>query len=106
MVTEQQIKKIIFESLNAIIDSKMVPKSFEVNDDTVLIGMGGNLDSVSFVAFVTDVEEKIEEEIDQEFVIKLQEIHDLNEGKNALVVHDMSRLLTKIINKNKIHAKR
>ena len=106
MITEQEIKKIIFESLNAIIDSKMVPKSFEVNDDTVLIGMGGNLDSISFVAFATDVEEKIEEEIDKEFILKLQEIHDLNEGKNALVVRDMARLLTKIINKDKAHAKR
>ena len=106
MITEQKIRGIIFESLNKIIDLKMVPKSFDVNDNTILIGMGGNLDSIAFVAFATDVEEKIEEEINREFALKLQEIHDLNEGKNALVVHDMVRLLAKIINKDKADAKR
>ncbi len=84
----------------------MVPRSFDVNDDTVLIGMGGNLDSIAFVVFVTDVEEKIEEEINKEFALKLQEIHDLNEGKDALIVRDMVRLLAKIINKDKADAKR
>ncbi len=99
MITEQKIREIITASLQKVFDSKIVPKEFPINDDTALIGMGGNLDSVAFVTFVTDVEERIEEEIGREFILKLQEIHDLNEDKNALIVGDMARLVTKIINR-------
>jgi acyl carrier protein len=99
MITEQKVRKIICESLQKILDSKMVPKEFPIDDDTPLIGRGGNLDSISFVAFATDVEERIEDEIGREFILKLQEIHDLNEDKNALIVGDMARLVTQIINR-------
>jgi len=104
VIAEQKIRRIIFKSLKRIVDSKIVPRDFDINDDTVLIGMGGNLDSISFVAFATDVEEQIEEVIDREFILKLQEIHDLNEGKNALIVKDMVSLLAKIVNQQKKHA--
>ncbi len=99
-ITEQKVKEIICNSLKKVINSGIVPKKFAINDDTALIGMGGNLDSVAFVVFATEVEERIEEEIGREFILKLQEIHDLNEDKNALIISDMYRLVTKIINKN------
>ena len=100
VITEDKVKKIIYDSLQRVFDSRIVPKRFPINEDTALIGMGGNLDSVAFVAFATDVEEHIEDEIGREFILKLQEIHDLNESKNALIVGDMARLVTKIINRN------
>lgn len=106
MITEQKVRQIIHESLQKIFDSRIVPEEFSVNDDTALIGMGGNLDSVAFVVFATDVEERLEDEIGREFILKLQEIHDLNEGKNALIVGDMARLVTKIINQNTPDAQR
>ncbi len=98
MITEQKVRQIIHGSLQKIFDSGIVPEKFPVNDDTALIGMGGNLDSVAFVVFATDVEERVEEEIGREFILKLQEIHDLNEDKDALIVGDMVRLVTRIIN--------
>lgn len=100
MITEQKVRQIIHESLQKIFDSKMVPKEFPINDETSLIGMGANLDSVAFVVFATDFEERIEEEIGKEFILRLQVIHDLNEAKNALIVGDMARLVTKLINRN------
>lgn len=99
MIAEQKVRDIISESLQKVFDSKIVSKEFPINDDTPLIGMGGNLDSVAFVVFATEVEERIEEEIGREFILKLQEIHDLNEDKDALIVGDMARLVTKIINR-------
>lgn len=100
MITEHKVRQIIHESLQKVFDSGIVPEKFSINDDTALIGMRGNLDSVAFVVFATDVEERIEEEIGREFILKLQEIHDLNEDKDALIVGDMARLVTKIINQN------
>lgn len=104
MIDEQQVRGIIYTSLKNVIDAKMVPKEFPINDDTRLIGVGGDLDSIAFVVFATDVEEKIEDAIGKEFIIKLQEIHDLNEGKDALIVKDMVRLVTQIINRDTAHA--
>lgn len=104
MINEDKIKAIIIECLNHVKSTEMVEDDFEVNENTILIGMGGNLDSVAFVAFATEVEEQIEDAIGREFILKLQEIHDLNEGKEALVVHDMARLLFALINKEEANA--
>lgn len=100
-MTEQKIKELIFESLKKIKNSDLVQGDFELNDDTILLGMGGPIDSIAFVAFVADLEERIEDETHKEFVVRLQEIHNLNEGKNALIVKDMARLLAKIMAKDK-----
>lgn len=97
MISDQRVKELIFESLRKIKDSDQEIEDFDLNDDTVLLGMESPLDSLAFVTLITDLEERFEDEIGKEFVIKLQEIHDLNEGKTALIVKDMARLLAKII---------
>lgn len=97
MITEQRIKELIFESLRNVKDSDDVSEDFDLNNDTVLLGAGAVMDSIAYVSFTTDLEEKIEDEIGKEFVLKLHEIHDLNKGKTALIVGDMARIVAKII---------
>jgi hypothetical protein len=96
MLSEQRVKEIILGALQRIKDSEFEKTDYSIDDDTVLIGMGGNLDSIAFVALATDVEENIEDEIGREFILKLDEIHDLNEDKPALIVKDMARLITQL----------
>ena len=100
MISEQRVKELIFKSLQEIKNLDLVRENFDFNDNSVLLGDGGSLDSIAFVTFVTDLEEKIEDEIGKEFVLKLQEIHDLNVGKTALIVGDMARLVAKILDRD------
>lgn len=98
-MTEKLLKELIIKSVKKVKESGLIKKDFQLNDDTVLLGMWGVMDSIAFVTFVTDLEESIEEETGREFVVRLQEIHDLNQGKTALIVKDMARLLAKLMEK-------
>jgi len=100
IISQQQVKELIFRALEKIKTTEVVKEDFCISDDTILLGMKGVLDSISFVAFVTDLEEKIEDITGKECIIKLQEIHDLNEGKDVLIVSDMTRLLAQVLQKN------
>lgn len=99
MITEQQVKSLILESISEIKNSKMVPENFDVNDNTVLIGMKAVWDSIAFVSFTTDLEERIEDAIGKEVILNLHEIHELNEDKSALKVGNLTKIVVQIINK-------
>jgi acyl carrier protein len=100
MITEDRVRSIIFDSLQKLLRDDSRVESPPVGAATRLIGAGGVLDSIAFIDLVTEVEEQVEQEIGREFVLRLQELHDLNENKDFLTVGDMARLLTQIISRN------
>ncbi len=99
MITEQQVKSLILESISKVKNSKMVHENFDVNDNTALIGMKAVWDSIAFVGFTTDLEERIEDAIGKEVVLNLHEIHELNEDKSVLKVGNLTKIVVQIINK-------
>jgi hypothetical protein len=104
MVTEQQVKELIFQSLTKVKEAGIIRGKFDIYEDTVLLGMGSEIESIAFVTFVTDLEERIDDMVGIDVPLRLQEIHDLNVGKAALIVKDMARVVVMIINR-KIEAK-
>ena len=99
MVTEQQVKELIFQSFNKVKEAGIIPDKFDINEDTVLLGMGSGMESIAFVTFISDLEEHIEDMVGMDVPLRLQEIHDLNTAKTALIVKDMARVVTMIINR-------
>ena len=98
MITAVRVKELIFESLNKLKKMEGDLPDFEIHDDMVLLGMGSQLDSIAFVTFISDLEERIEDDLrEKEFAIKLYEIHDMNVIKDALILKDLAHLLTEII---------
>ena len=64
--------------------------------DTVLLGTGSPLDSIAFVTFVTDVEERLGRETDQELYFDLTDIHEFNTEAASLSADTLARYLVKL----------
>ena len=57
---KEKIKEFVIQGLEEI--KELNGESWDITDDTVIMGEGGILDSFSFVSLVADVEEKISDE--------------------------------------------
>lgn len=93
------LKKIIISSLEKLKKEKSIPKNTKLNDSTILLGDNSICDSIAFVTFLTYCEEEIKKNFKQNFIIKMNEIHDLNEGKDALKIKDFISALNKLLKK-------
>ena len=93
------LKKIITSSLEKLKKEKSIPKNVKINENTILLGDNSICDSIAFVTFLTYCEEEIKIKFKQNFVIKMNEIHDLNEGKHALKIKDFISALNRLLKK-------
>ncbi len=100
MISEQRVRELMLESLKSVKDSDPSYRELELNDRTIVLGNGGSFDSIAFTAFATDLEEKIEDETGKEYVLKVDEILASQEGKTAIIVGEMARVVTKLINRD------
>jgi acyl carrier protein len=97
MLSESRIVELIVQGLRRLQSSGIAGADFEVNDDTVLIGMGSPVDSIAFVTLITDLEQSIEGELGREFFLVMKDIHDLNEGKAELRISDLAKSVGRIV---------
>ncbi|MDO8598988.1 MAG: hypothetical protein Q7S02_02680 [bacterium] len=104
MITEQRVKELMVAALRENVGSLQVEADAVLGDDTVLLGTKSILDSIAFINFTTDVEEKIQAETGTSLVLKLHEIHDCNAGRTMLTIGDMARIVTKIVIRDCAHA--
>ena len=76
MLDKQAALEIIQESLDSLARSGTLKSQITVGESTVLMGRGADsgLDSLGFVNFVMDVEERLQHRLDNEFPIVLSEI--------------------------------
>jgi hypothetical protein len=60
------------------------------------LGIGSPLDSIGFVAFVTELEERIIEETKKDVYLVLNEINEFNINKPQLTVDALAQYLVKL----------
>ena len=87
MVEKERALELIQESVEGLIRGGIIEKSFVVENGTVLLGMGSPLDSLGFVTFVTDLEERLIDETDNDdLYLTLDEIQGFNMDNPNLTV--------------------
>ena len=87
MVEKERALELIQESVEWLIRGGIIEKSFVVENGTVLLGMGSPLDSLGFVTFVTDLEERLIDETDNDdLYLTLDEIQGFNMDNPNLTV--------------------
>ena len=104
MITEQRVKELMVAALRENAPALQVGADVVLDDATVLLGAKSVLDSIAFINFTTDVEEKIHAEIGAPLILKLYEIHDCNAGKATLTIGDMARIVAKVVIRDCAHA--
>ena len=97
MVKAERALEIIQESVESLIRSGVIETAFEVANNTVLLGMGSPLDSLGFVTFITDLEERLIDETDNDdLYFTLDDIQGFNMDNPNLTVEIFADYMTSL----------
>ncbi len=75
---------VMEKSLNSLHRSGMLEQAVKVAEDTVLLGVNSPLDSVAFVSFITDLEERLSQEAGDELFLVIDDIHEFKESASQV----------------------
>lgn len=106
MINEQRIKTLMLSALRENAGALQIGAGAVLDGDTVLLGSKSVLDSIAFINFTTDLEEKLREEIGTRITLKLYEIHDGNAGRVTLTIDGMAGIVAKIVTRDCAHVER
>jgi len=77
-LTYEQALDLIQESLESLQSAGIIAEHIEISPDTVILGSGSELDSLGFVTFISDLEERLCEATNEDIYLVLDEIGDFN----------------------------
>ena len=97
MLTTDLALKIVHDSFESLQRSGTIEKEVAINTDTVLLGSGSFLDSIEFVTFVSEVEERLEDETGDVNFIVLNDIAEFNINRPELTVEIFAQYLVKLV---------
>ena len=86
MFTSKNIISFIQESLDGLYNSSMIDSKIFVSEETELFGGRSNIDSMCFVALITDVEDRLCRLTGKDIFIVLSDIEELYPDSPVLTV--------------------
>lgn len=93
---DKRALKLMQESFDSMQRSEMLEDAITVNSDTVILGSGSSLDSLGFVTFISDFEERVSAAADQEHYLILTDIHEFNSEEAFLSAGTLAQYVEKI----------
>jgi len=96
MITHEEALEMIQASVSSLTRAGLIAHDVSVQEDTVLLGRGSPLDSIAFVTFVTELEERISREANRELFLVLQDIQDYEADNPYLTAGSMARYLCRL----------
>lgn len=94
MITKENAYKLITECIESLVRSDSMEPIEEVSIDTVILGTGSVMDSISFVTFITEVEDRIQSETGEEFYLVLNEIDAFNINNPNLTLGSLAEYIS------------
>jgi hypothetical protein len=91
-----KVLQLMQESFNSMQRSGMFEEDVIVNSDTVILGSGSSLDSLGFVTFISDMEERVSDESGEDHYLILTEIHEFNAEEAFLSAGTLAQYIEKI----------
>jgi hypothetical protein len=88
--------KLMQESFDSLLRSEILEAAIVVTSDTVILGTGSFLNSLGFVTFISDMEERVSAVTGQEQYLVLTEIHEFNADQAFLSAGTLARYIEKI----------
>jgi hypothetical protein len=96
MTATDDMIKLMRESVDGLRSSGIIEKPFELAPDTVIFGSDSPLDSIGFVTFVTDMEDRLGAATGKDISITLLDIDDFNESDPHLTVKRLADFLVRL----------
>lgn len=98
--TSEEILLIIRETFESLQRSGIIESGTEVNSDTVILGNTSILDSIAFITFITELEDRLSQQYSENIYIVLNEITEFNINNPYLTNKILANYLEKLLNKN------
>lgn len=95
-MTHEQALSVMQEVFNSMKVSGMFDKNSNLDLDTVILGVGSSFDSLGFVTFISDLEERVSDVAGEEIYLILTDIHDFNKDKSVLSASTVAAFIESI----------
>lgn len=92
-MTHEYAISLIQETLTSLVRSGIIQDDINIEESTSLLGKNSVLDSIAFVTFITELEDRVSRVKGQEFFLVLNEIHDFNPNDAMLSVDTLAKYL-------------
>lgn len=96
MIDINKSLKFMQDSVDSMQRSGMITESIVVSSDTVILGKGSFLDSLGFVTFISDLEERVSADAGKDHYLILTDIHDTNADQAFLSAGALANYIEKI----------
>lgn len=86
MITNESAYKLIIDCIESLVRSGSLDPIESISKETVILGSGSVMDSIGFVTFITEVEDRIQLETGKDFYLVLNEIDAFNINNPNLTI--------------------
>ncbi len=84
---------IIRDTFESLRRSRIISATTEFSEEMVVLGSNSNLDSLGFVTFISDLEERLSDQEDRDVYLVLNDISDFNMNNPSLTVQSLASYL-------------
>lgn len=88
--------QLMQDSFDSMQRSGMLEETIIIVPATIILGTGSSLDSLGFVTFISDLEERVSVEVGAEHYLILTEIHEANADQAFLSAGVLADYIEKI----------
>lgn len=96
-MNKKELMEMLQEVINGLTAGGIISKNITISDKTILMGAGSDLDSIAFVTFFMEIEEKLSGRKGEDVYLILDEIIDLDDGQDALNVETLINYILKLM---------
>ena len=96
MLDQNSAIEIMKESIDSLARSGTIKNLIELSPLTQLLGPNSPLDSLGFVTFVTDLEDRMQVKLNRECYLSFNEIIEFNVNSPSLTVDILAQYLVKL----------
>ena len=88
--------RLIASAVASLHEAGMIEEPVSVTGDTILLGAGSPLDSMSFVAFITELEDRLTQALGRDVFLLFDDIHEFNPDKSRLTAATLGAFITRL----------
>ncbi len=96
MFDQNSAFKMLQESIDSLVRTGTIRQSFKIEPTTQLLGPESSFDSLGFVTFITDIEDRMQLELDKECYLVLNEIAQFDINSPNLTADVLARYMVKL----------
>jgi acyl carrier protein len=96
MISQERSIAMIQEAIVNLRRAGLLDKEIIVNEETILLGMGSELDSLAFVTLVSDLEDSLSRETGRDQFLELDDLHEFNGDNPSLSVRTLAPYLAEL----------